>query len=430
MKSSEICQLAINICTWMYGRVAYRDDSSWLPTDQSLWAKYNGLTWWNDAWHADCLGFVRAVLCGWSADKTIDCGGANTGYPCYMYNEQMFIDSCLPAQGGGGVSSDFTQIASHPCSLLYKDGHVGLYIGELQIGGKFYNTAEVTTSYIDDQGRPGGGRLAWVDSDGRRRPSKNEPLLNSWWEQWGVFGTSGVKYGITEYDGGATGATGFGSALTQPEVDFYWDSLTDLTFDYVQGIADTIHGMSADVFTVMAGWGWGEGYSFIPPLGDSEPDKYMAYLCDCCPVNYFEGWGIDTGYQMAAAIAGGDHSGHYSYENMIARGLDLKANETSSAGQNELRALLLALLNPEQRAWFCSGYPQPGDDIVYQREYAGQGMIYSFNDPGSKVDYDITGTGIRGGWNPVPVRTIGKTLISIKPIQMRNWYRNKILLRR
>lgn len=428
MKSSEVCDLAINIVAWNYGQVTYRMNSTEIPWDNA----YNNMTWYVDAWRSDCLGFLRAVLCGWHADKQAYAGGADTSYGCYSENnwgfdEMRFVSSCTE------TSYDFT-LLSQPCSLLYKEEpfrHVGLYVGEFQLDGKTYNTCEVTTSYGDDV-YLGGGKPAWVDPDGTRRPYKGASSNAQKWLLWGTFNLNGVDYGLTEYDGGATGATGFGSALSQSEVEFYWDTLNDLTFDYVQGIAEKIHGMSADVFTVMAGWGWGEGYSFIPPVGDQDPDVYMAYLCDCCPVNYFEGWGIDTGYQMAAAIAGGDHSGHYSYENMTARGLDLKANETSSAGQNELRALLLALLNPEQRAWYCSGYPQPGDDIVYQRQYAGPGMIYSFNDPDSKVDYDITGSGIRGG-RPDPSYTpVGRRFFYswLRPWQNYTQYRNMVFRRK
>lgn len=392
-KSSEICQLAINIVAWNYGEVQYRLGNTLYYADDLKWCN---LTWggppgyYSDAWHADCLGFVRACLCEWHADKNAYGGGANinpndpNAYNCKDFNEAMFIGSC------SSRSSDFTQL-NIPCSLLYKSGHVGLYVGEFQLNGKTYNSCECC------YGLQYGGYPTWTDPDGQRKRWKGDNGSGSYWEEWGLFNLNGTDYGITEYDGGAIGATGFGTALSQTEVEFYWNTLPELTFDYVQEIADNIHGMSADVFTVMAGWGWGEGYSVIPPVGDSDPDVYMAYLCDCCPVNYFEGWGITTGQQMAAAIAGGDTSGHYDYSAMIARGLDLKANETSSAGQNELRALLLALLNPNQDAWFCSGYPQSGDVIIYQRQYAGQGMIYSFYDPDSKVPYDVTGSGIRGG---------------------------------
>lgn len=422
MKSSEICTLAINVVSWMYGRVAYRGDSTYYdPTDADTLAWYNGLTWWDNAWHADCLGFVRAVLCGWNADKTVLCGGADRSYGCYNFNERLFLDSC------DYTSNDFSEIVSHPCSLLYKETpfrHVGLYVGEFTVGGLTYNTCECTTSYIDEQGRPGGGKPAWVDPDGTRRPYKGASGNAGKWLSWGIFNLDETDYGITEYDGGAPiGVNGFGSALTQTEVDYYFDKLNDLTYDYVESIAESVHGMSADVFAVMAGWGWGETYSFAYPSGESKPDNYMGYLCDCCPVNYFEGWGRDTGQSMAAEIAGGDQSGFYDYSAMVARAQNLKTNEATWSGQQELKALLLALLNPNQDAWYCNGYPWNGCVSIYQQQYSE--IIYSFYDPQTKTPYDITGTGIRGGWNPTPAR-ISKKYIMLKPLQLRNFYRLNI----
>ena len=435
MKSSEICQLAVNICTWMYGRVAYRNDSSWLPNDQSLYPKYNGLTWWSDAWHADCLGFVRAVLCGWNADKTVDCGGANTGYPCYWYNEQMFIDSCLPTEGGGGVSSDFTQLSQHPCSLLYKDGHVGLYVGELQIAGKSYNTCEVTTSYIDDEGRPGGGRLAWVDPDGRRRPSKDEPMLNSWWEQWGIFGTAGTKYGITEYDGGASGVTGFGTELSQDEVNKYFADVYDqpwLTYAYLEALADTLYGMDSSYFRVLAGYVYGEN-----PTGF---DDYMLYLDSSIPINMYMGYGMVTPQQLSdfwRTPPSKDPLNYYTVAALTGRGNDLEADTTSEKGKRSLVGIYLALMNPMQECVECVGYPvydprPPVAQIIYTQYnvpiWGGTTPEqWAMRDANGVHSYDITGSGIRGGWQPVPIRKIDKTLITIKPIQMRNWYRWSIL---
>ena len=156
MKSSEICALAINIVAWNYGEVQYRMNNSTYYPDMS----WNLLTWYNDAWHADCLGLVRAVLCGWNADKTVVAGGADTSYRCYLYNEIQFLNSCA------STSSDFSLLADHPCSLLYKDGHVGIYVGEFMLDGKTYNSFECTTSF------GWGGRPVWVEPDGLRREYK------------------------------------------------------------------------------------------------------------------------------------------------------------------------------------------------------------------------------------------------------------------
>lgn len=394
MKSSEVCSLAINIVAWNYGVVQYRMNNTTYFPDMS----WNLLTWYNGAWHADCLGLVRAVLCGWHADKTVTAGGADMSYGCYSennagFNEARFLESCTVAKGGGGVFQDFSLLPDHPCSLLYKDGHVGIYVGEFQLDGKTYNTCECTTSY------EWGGLPTYTDIDGNRRRSKEADRTLSYWTDWGIFNTGGVDYGLTEYDGGGTGATGFGTALTQTEVDFYWDTLTNLTYDYVEAIANSIHGMDASVFAIMAGWGWGEAYSRVPPDGETEIDKYMAYLCDCVPVNYFEGLGLDTAQSMADMIRGGDPRDTYTVPKMNERAQMLRDAESTQAGQDELRALLLALLNPDQNAYFCNGYPRTdlGDIIIYQNDYPVEGTIYVFYNPSYQVPYDITGSGIRGG---------------------------------
>lgn len=395
MKSSEICALAINIVAGNYGDTTYRMGST-----ADVPRPYNNMTWYNGAWRSDCLGLLRAVLCGWNANKDVWYGGANididdpNAYNCKWFSEIMFLTSCTIQ------SYDFS-LLNIPCCMLYKTnpyGHVGLYVGEYQLNGYTYNVCECTSWYGDAS--INGCKPTWVDSDGTRRFYKNGPALGTPWLAWGQFNLNGDDYGITEYDGGAIGATGFGSELSETDVDYYWNTLNNLTYDYVESIADSIHGMSSDVFKVMAGWGWGEAYAYANPVGASEPDKYLAYLCDCIPVNYFEGLGITTGRDMANAIAGGGGA-WYSYEALIGRGDDLKNNETSSQGQNELRALLLALLNPNQYSYFCNGYPTSYSVIIHQNDYPSEGTIYVFYYEGQVVTYDITGTGIRGG-TPTP----------------------------
>ena len=381
MKSSEVCSLAINIVAWNYGEVQYRMNNTTYYPDNS----WNLLTWYNGAWHADCIGLVRAVLCGWHADKTVTAGGADMSYPCYLYNEIEMLQHC------SSTSQDFTLLPNNPCSLLYKDGHVGIYVGEFQLDGKTYNSCECTTSF------GWGGRPVWVEPDGLRREYKGGTVTAGYWESWGIFDITHGYWGLTEYDGGGTGATGFGTALTPTEVDFYWDTLTNLTYDYVEAIAGSIHGMDASVFAIMAGWGWGEAYSRVAPVGAQEIDKYMAYLCDCVPVNYFEGLGLDTAQSMADMIRGGDPRDTYTVPKMNERAQMLRDAESTQAGQDELRALLLALLNPDQNAYFCNGYPSGTDIIIYQNDYPVEGTIYVFYNPSYQVSYDVTGSGIRGG---------------------------------
>ena len=412
MKSSEVCALAIQIVSFQYGEVQYRQNNTTYYPD---WT-WNVLTWYSGAWHSDCLGFVRACICGWHADKTVVAGGANTSYPCYNYNEQMMLNSC------SSYSNNFTTIV--PGELLYMTGHVGLYVGEFQLNGFTYNACEVTMGFDK------GGIPSWVDPDGTRRKYRGSADTRGTWEQHGLFNLNGTDYGITEYDGGATPAsTGFGTELTRDEVNYYWDTLPELTYSYVESVAIAVHGMSADVFAVMAGWGWGEAYAFAIPTGATEPDHYMAYLCDCCPVNYFEALNINTGPAMAAAIAGGDTGGYYDYSTMIARATDLEANESTAPAQAELKALLLALLNPDQFAWYCNGYPSATSTVIYNRTYPGDGTIYAFYESSSWIPYDITGTGIRGGLpDPGNRSHEGMRLYEyLRPWQHYTQYRRRVL---
>ena len=246
MKSSEICTLAIQVATWQYGQVWYRKYNE--PTDYGGY--YNLLSWEDGRWHADCLGMVRALLCGWNANKNVIAGGADTSYRCYNYTEQMMIDSCTD------VSANFAVMT--PCELLYKAGHVGMYVGEFMSGGKTYNAVECTTSY------GAGGLPTYVFPTGQRSRSKEEGAINDYWLKHGKFNLNGVDYGITEYDGGAViGATGFGSELTQEEVLSYYDTLPELTYDYLESLANTLYGMSPDIFKIFAGWEWEKDTSIL-----------------------------------------------------------------------------------------------------------------------------------------------------------------------
>lgn len=386
MKSSEVCNLAIQIVAWIYGEVQYRQNNTTYYPDMS----WNLLTWYNNAWHADCLGLVRAVLCGWNANKNVVAGGADTSYQCYNYNEIMMLNSCTY------TSSNFVELASHPCSLLYKGGHVGIYVGEFQLNGLTYNSAECTTSF------GWGGRPVWVDPDGQRKAHKDAGGSGSYWEQWGIFNLTGNDYGLTEYDGGGTGSTGFGSQLSQEEVLQYWDTVGDPSYDYLEQLADTLYGMDSATFAIMAGWEYGEGYQVI--------DEYMGYLCACIPVNGFMGYNMQTPQTLASWIAGGDSSAYYSVAQMTARANQCK-NDTSALGKATRIALLLALLNPNQRVVFCNGVgSRPPDNLlIYEIFLSGGQPIWAFASAYGDRTYDITGTGIRGGM-PTPAEKTHKKM--------------------
>lgn len=388
MKSSEICDLAAQIVAWRYGVVQYRQNNTTYYPDHS----WNLLTWYNDAWHADCLGLVRAVLCGWNADKSVVAGGANTGYACYNYNEIMMLNSCSE------TSNDFSLLRNHPCSLLYKSGHVGIYIGEFEIDGKRYNSAECTTSF--DMG----GRPVWVTEDGLRLEYEGGTRSAGYWESWGIFNLNGTDYGITEYDGGGSGTatTGFGPALSQAELEDCWDDIPDypsyLTYEYLEDLADKLYGIPPNCFEIIAGWTRTEMYP--------EFDIYMGYLCGCIPLNGYMGHGIHTPQGLAQFVGGTDPV--YTPELFHEVCQDLINNPQGY--YNELKCLLLVLMNPNQLVRGCSGMDTvPQEDILYQNTINGF-LITAWKLPNAEdYTYDITGAGFPGGNPNAPLVPGGKT---------------------
>lgn len=398
MKSSEICQLAINIVAGNYGTVQYRLGNSLYYAEDLRWCN---LSWggpsgyYSDAWHADCIGFVRAVLCGWNADKNAYGGGANidpdnpSAYGCKWFNERQFLDSC------SSISNNFSAL-NIPCVLLYKQGHVGLYVGEYQIGGKTYNTCECCF------GLKYGGSPTWTATDGNRRADKDAGATDSYWEYWGVFNLNGTDYGITEYDGGASGSTGFGSELSEDEVNFYWDTVYEqpwLTYSYLENLANLLFGMDADYFRCFAGYVYGENPTYF--------DNYMLYLDSCITVNMFMGWGYTTPDALAAAYGAVDQSGYYSKQNMMSRGTNLENDTTSVGGKRSLAGIYLAMMNPNQYVTECVGYPvynprPPAWRIIYTQYNLMPQNIEQWALKSAYEDktYDITGTGVRGGIGP------------------------------
>ena len=421
MKSSEICQLAINVVAWNYGEVQYRLGNTLYYADDLKWCN---MTWggppgyYSEAWHADCLGFVRAMLCGWSGDKEAYAGGANIdpndpgAYNCKYFNEAMFLDSCRTEHGGGGISNDFSIIS--PCSLLQNSGHVGLYVGEYQLNGLTYNTCEC--SY----GLQYGGYPTWTDQNGQRKTHKDGPDSGSYWDYWGLFNLNGTDYGITEYDGGATGATGFGSELSKTEVEYYWDKIGDPSYDTLEALAASLYDMPPDVFECEAGYVYGEY-----PTGF---DEYMMYLCASIVINYFMAWGPQTGPEMGQFMGGG----YYAYSAMAARAANMKVDMTDG-GIRSRKAIYLALLNPMQLCTECVGTPlyPPDGPPEWRRIYTqynlpnGQLEQWALKSNEGDRPYDITGTGIRGG-NVTPSGRRGKGIpiwMYLKPFTQYSQYR-------
>ena len=101
-----------DIATGVFGKTTYRRDNT---ADNYGW-QYNLLTWYKDHWCADCIGFIKAVVNGWNADKSRNGGGmALDGYQ--DLTEAGLLATCSDR------SKDFTKLTVG--EYLYTDGGGG-----------------------------------------------------------------------------------------------------------------------------------------------------------------------------------------------------------------------------------------------------------------------------------------------------------------
>lgn len=136
---------------------------------------------------ADCVNLYKALLNGYDVNnKTagyFQRSLSNTG----DVTEWGLMKQCTD------VTSDFSRIITEPNAprLLYKEGHIGGFIGEeVKINGNLYNCIEAT-AWTGDWGHTG-IIYTWVDSDGTRRRHKGG-YSNGKWEYNGLM-TPWVDY--------------------------------------------------------------------------------------------------------------------------------------------------------------------------------------------------------------------------------------------
>lgn len=167
MKSNDLCQTAIQAGLSQFGRIKYRTGNDW---------RYNVGLWTGDHWSFDCLGFVHCMVNGFCGDKSKLGGGAVM---------DKFVTNCTEIQTLNDycydVSSDFSSIK--PGELLYMNGHVGLYVGDVQPfgDGRIFNVAECCYSSFG-----GGGMLTYVQDNGLRYNHRNGSNAG-YWEKHGKF---------------------------------------------------------------------------------------------------------------------------------------------------------------------------------------------------------------------------------------------------
>ena len=161
LTNKEFAKKLYDISRGAYGKTTYRRDNS---PDNYGW-QYNLLTWYNNHWCADCMGFLKAVINGWNANKKVNGGGMILdGYQ--DLTEIGMLNTCAD------ISHDFNRITIG--ELLYMDGHVGCYIGDITHLGKSYNVAECTMSW------GGGCLLSYVDTYGRRLNRRGGTVAGNW----------------------------------------------------------------------------------------------------------------------------------------------------------------------------------------------------------------------------------------------------------
>ena len=142
---------------------------------------------------ADCVNLYKALLNGYNVDNHtvgyFQRDLSNTG----DVTEWGLMKQCTD------VTNDFSRLEvekTYP-RLLYKEGHIGGYIGEeVEINGNLYNCIECT-AWTGDWDK-NGIIYTWVDSDGTRRNHKGG-YANGKWEYNGLM-TPWVDYEVDKME--------------------------------------------------------------------------------------------------------------------------------------------------------------------------------------------------------------------------------------
>lgn len=165
LNNQTLCNRAIDTALGSYGAVQYRDgNTTYAPTYE-----WNVMLWKNNAWHCDCLGFVHCLVNGFTGDKKKLGGGAVMDEFVLASDEATTLNKYCT-----NISKDFTKLTKG--ELLYMDGHVGLYVGEIEPfkDGRIFNVAECTMAF------GGGGMLTYVASNGGRFNHKGGARVGTW----------------------------------------------------------------------------------------------------------------------------------------------------------------------------------------------------------------------------------------------------------
>ena len=119
----------------------------------------------------DCSGLIKGLLWGWNGNKTHNRGGASYGSNGVPdKNANQMIAACRD------VSTDFSRIEIG--ELLWKDGHVGIYIGSgqaVEATPSWQNGVQITAVRNVAAGTghkwTKHGKLPWVEYSGAAEPA-------------------------------------------------------------------------------------------------------------------------------------------------------------------------------------------------------------------------------------------------------------------
>ena len=130
---------------------------------------YNLLYWDGVRWWGDCVNIQKALFNG----RDVDSPGVNT----YQSNlsatgdctEWELLQQCTD------ISTNFGKLKAGEPRILYKDGHIGAYLGkEKQIGKGIVNAIECTPAWED------GIQYSYVDANGGRYSYKGAARAGAW----------------------------------------------------------------------------------------------------------------------------------------------------------------------------------------------------------------------------------------------------------
>ena len=164
--AGSVISLAYNAGIGVYG-----------PSQYSNVYPNNVLLWHGSYWTADCLGFVHGMANPdrqFSNDRNVLGGGATLNAFMMNSNEITTLTAYCSTRG------QFPKTDLLGAALLYKSGHVGLYISNVTYNGHLYNGAECAYG--------AGWRLFWVDlATGEKYAYSGGANLYSPWTDWGYF---------------------------------------------------------------------------------------------------------------------------------------------------------------------------------------------------------------------------------------------------